>query len=253
VKQISLTAIPDIPEIYEGDNLASILISAFDKSNISLQEGDILTVTSKIVSKAEGRWVDLTTIQPGDRAYQYAQITGKDPREVALVLRESRYISRAQTGVLIVENHLGIICANAGIDHSNTRADGEWRLLLPEYPDDSARKLGMMLEEHFNVSIGVIVTDSQGRPFRLGSVGVAIGVSGMPALSDLRGQLDRSGKALQVTEVGFADEIAAAAGLVSGQSAEGLPVVLVRGLSFAPDDSTSASDLVRPPDRDLYR
>ncbi|HPV08097.1 MAG TPA: coenzyme F420-0:L-glutamate ligase [Aggregatilineales bacterium] len=251
--QLQLIGVPGIPLIETGDDLAAIIAGALKESGQTLVDGDVVVVTSKIVSKAEGRWVDLATVEPDEEARRIAAEVGKDPREVALILSESAGISRMRRGVLIAEHRLGFVCANAGMDHSNTRADGEWRLLLPENPDRTARELRAALNEHFGVTVAVIISDSHGRPFRMGTVGVAIGAAGLPALWDMRGRPDLFGEALQVTEVGFADEIAAAAGLVQGQAAEGMPVVIVRGLTYPADEEASAADLVRPREMDLYR
>lgn len=251
--QVSLIGVPGIPLVQTGEDLVALIAEAIRGGGLSLQDGDVLVVTSKIVSKAEGRWVDLNTIAPDEEARQVATQCGKDPREVALILSEARRISRLRTGVLIVEQRLGLVCANAGIDHSNTRSGGEWRLLLPENPDASARALREQLGRHFAAQIGVVISDSHGRPFRLGTVGVAIGAAGLPALWNLRGLPDLFGVALQVTEVGFADELAAAGGLVLGQAAEGVPVVVIRGLAYPPDEHATAADLIRPRELDLYR
>lgn len=253
MQQVQLIAVEGIPLVETGDDLASLIGEALEDSGLSLIEGDVVVITSKIVSKAEGRWVDLAAVQPDEEARRVAAEVGKDPREVALILDEAARISRMRRGVLIVEHRLGYVCANAGIDHSNARPDGEWRLLLPTDPDGSARKLRRSLNEHFGVMAAVIISDSHGRPFRMGTVGVAVGAAGLPALWDMRGRLDLFGEPLQVTETGFADEIAAAAGLVLGQAAEGVPVVIVRGLDYPADETASAADLVRPEELDLYR
>ncbi len=250
---VTLTAVPGIPLVETGDDLAGLIIRAMEASGLDLVDGDVVAITSKVVSKAEGRWVDLATVVPDDEARRVAAETGKDPREVALVLGESSRISRMRRGVLITEHRHGFVCANAGMDHSNARPGGEWRLLLPADPDGAARDLRARLNERFGVTAAVIITDSHGRPFRLGTVGVAIGAAGLPALWDMRGRPDLFGQALQVTEVGFADEIAAAAGLVQGQAAEGTPVVIVRGLEYPAREDARAADLVRPAEMDLYR
>ncbi len=251
--QVLLIGVPSIPLIETGDDLAAVIIRAIQSDGLSLQNGDVVVVTSKIVSKAEGRWVDLATIEPDEEAQQVAAQCGKDPREVALILSEAARVSRMRQGVLIVEHRLGFVCANGGIDHSNTRPGGEWRLLLPVDPDASARQLREAFNLHFGVKVGVVISDSHGRPFRLGTVGVAVGAAGLPALWDLRGHPDLFGTTLQATEVGFADELAAAAGLVLGQAAEGIPVVIIRGLNFPVEESACAADLIRPRDLDLYR
>jgi coenzyme F420-0:L-glutamate ligase/coenzyme F420-1:gamma-L-glutamate ligase len=239
--------------IETGNDLPQIIRDAFARTNLHLEDGDVLVVTSKIISKAEGRWVDLTTISPDAEARKIAAQCGKDPREVAVILSESREISRIRQGVLIVRHKRGFVCANAGMDHSNARPGQQWRLLLPEDPDRSAAALRDGLRGAPAFRFGVIISDSHGRPFRLGTVGVAIGSAGLPALWDLRGSPDLFGAPLRVTDVGFADEIAAAAGLVLGQANEAIPVAIVRGLVYPPDASQSASNLIRPPELDLYR
>jgi coenzyme F420-0:L-glutamate ligase / coenzyme F420-1:gamma-L-glutamate ligase len=252
---LTLTAISRIPHIRPGDDVARLLLRALDEAGLALQDGDILAVAQKIISKAEGRQVRLADVEPGPRAVELAVQTAKDPRLVELILRESTSVSRLRPGVLIVRHRLGFTSANAGIDRSNVELDGadeEAVLLLPLDPDASARRLREAIRTEQGVAVGVIIADSHGRPFRLGTVGVAIGVAGLPALWDRRGEPDLYGFRLQHTDVGLADEIAAAAGLLMGQAAEGLPAVLMRGLHLPPGDGR-ATDLVRPIEQDLYR
>jgi coenzyme F420-0:L-glutamate ligase/coenzyme F420-1:gamma-L-glutamate ligase len=252
-QHIELIGVPGIPLIETGDDLEPIIVEAIRKASLTLMDGDVVVVTSKVVSKAEGRWVNLDDVEPDEKAYRIARQCQKDPREVMVILGEAGRVSRMRPGVLIVEHRRGWVCANAGMDHSNTRPEAHWRLLLPDNPDESARQIRARLMDAFNVRIGVIITDSHGRPFRLGTIGVAIGAAGLPALWDLRGTPDLFDTKLQVTEVGFADEIAAAAGLVLGQAAEGIPVVIVRGLDYPIAEDACAQDLVRPRQLDLYR
>jgi coenzyme F420-0:L-glutamate ligase/coenzyme F420-1:gamma-L-glutamate ligase len=251
--EVRLVGLSGIPLVETGDDLPQLIADAIKASDIRPETGDVLVVTSKIISKAEGRWVDLTTVSPDAEALRIAAECGKDPREVALILGESSEISRIRQGVLIVRHKLGFVCANAGIDHSNTRPDGEWRLLLPTDPDRSAQTLRDKLREIFDVEIGVVISDSHGRPFRMGTVGVAVGAAGIPALWDLRGHPDLFGVALRVTDVGFADELAAAAGLVLGQADEAIPAVIIRGLSYPAEPPQTAANLNRPREFDLYR
>jgi coenzyme F420-0:L-glutamate ligase/coenzyme F420-1:gamma-L-glutamate ligase len=253
MSQVELIGVPGIPLIDSGDDLPQIIGDALERCGLVLQEGDVLVVTSKIVSKAEDRWVDLSMVVPDEQALAVAGQCSKDPRLVSAILGESSGISRIGHDVLIVEHRLGFVCANAGVDQSNTRGGGEWLLLLPESPDVSASALRERLSARFGVQIAVVISDSHGRPFRLGTVGVAIGSAGLPALWDLRGQPDLFGRRMQHTEVGFADELAAAAGLVSGQTAEGIPVVIVRGVSYPISEQSTAADLNRSRDKDLYR
>jgi coenzyme F420-0:L-glutamate ligase/coenzyme F420-1:gamma-L-glutamate ligase len=249
---VTIIPIPNLPHFKPGDDLAGVLIRALDDARMALRDGDVLVLAQKIVSKVERRIIDLAQVEVSDRARELARETGKDARLVALILSESEGISRVAPNLLIVRHRLGFTSANAGIDRSNVaQGERELVLLLPEDPDASAAALRRALQEALGVSIGVIIADSHGRPFRLGTVGVAIGVAGLPALWDRRGERDLYGFRLQHTEVAVADEIAAAAGLLMGQAAEGLPVVLVRGLAM-PAGEGSARDLVRPREKDLY-
>lgn len=250
---LTLIALPGIPDVQPGDDVGRLLLAALDGAGLAPQDGDVIAVAQKIVSKAEGRLVDLADVEPGERARELAGQTDKDPRLVELILRESDEVSRVRPGVIIVRHRLGFTSANAGIDRSNVGPEGEERvLLLPVDPDASAHRIRDLFMVERGVVVGVIITDSHGRPFRLGTVGVAIGVAGLPALWDRRGEADRYGYRLQHTDVGVADEIAAAAGLLMGQAAEGQPAVLIRGLRLPPIDGR-ATDLVRPKDLDLYR
>ncbi len=252
--ELTLTAVPHIPHVQPGDNLAELILIALAGAKIELADGDVLAVAQKIVSKAEGRLVRLADVKPSARAVEVAAQTDKDPRVVELILQESEEISRMRRGVLIVRHRLGFTSANAGIDRSNVAQDDtdETVLLLPRDPDASAARLQQAIEAKLGVRVGIVITDSHGRPFRLGTVGVAIGVAGIPALWDRRGEPDLYGYQLQHTDIGVADEIAAAAGLLMGQAAEGMPVVLVRGLNL-PAAEGKATDLVRPKEMDLYR
>ncbi len=254
ITQLTLTAVANLPHIQPQDDLAALILHALRQSGLTLQTGDVLAIAQKIVSKAEGRFVNLATVTPSARALELAAQTAKDPRLVELILQESSEISRLKKGVLVVRHRLGFTSANAGIDRSNVGPpeSGEWVLLLPEDPDASAARLRAEFLTQSGAEVGVVITDSHGRPFRLGTVGVAIGVAGIPALWDRRGEQDLYGYTLEHTDVGVADEIAAAAGLLMGQAAEGAPVVLIRGLRFCAP-AGKATDLVRPKELDLYR
>jgi coenzyme F420-0:L-glutamate ligase/coenzyme F420-1:gamma-L-glutamate ligase len=251
---ITLAAIPDIAMVQPGDDLAALLISACERSALLPADGDILVVTQKIVSKAEGRYVDLAKVQPSARAQRLAAEVDKDPRLVEVILAESRRVVRHRPGVLIVEHRLGFILANGGVDRSNVdpRAGREPVLLLPTDPDGSAATLLAALAAHFSKALAVIIIDSWGRAWRRGTVGVALGCAGIPALLDLRGRPDLFGHELRVTQAAFADEIAAAASLLMGQANEGTPAVLVRGLAWA-DTPAPCATLIRPPEEDLFR
>lgn len=254
---ITLTPIPNLPDIQPGDDVAALLLQQLAEAGVTLQKGDILAIAQKIISKAEGRQVNLAEVEPGLQAQEVAEKTSKDPRLVELILRESEEISRMAPGVLIVRHRLGFTSANAGIDRSNVpQREGEeeqWVLLLPRDPDASAAHIRAAIARETGVEVGVVITDSHGRPFRLGTVGVAIGVAGVPALWDRRGEADLYGYRLQHTEVGVADELAAAAGLLMGQAAERIPGVLIRGVSLPPAPESSARALIRPKEQDLYR
>ena len=250
--QITYTGLPGIPLIREGDDLSAIVSAALHKGGIILENGDVLVIAQKIVSKAEGRRAPLSAFTPSAEAHRLAEIVKKDPRHVEAILSESTEVIRASEGVLIVAHRLGFVMANAGIDQSNVGDDPEGILLLPRDPDATCAHLKRELDARHRVDIGIIINDSFGRPWRNGVVGVAIGAAGMPALQSLVGTPDLHGRALRITEVALADELAAAASLVMGQSAEGLPVVHVRGFA-ATGQRSNAAALIRPKERDLFR
>jgi coenzyme F420-0:L-glutamate ligase/coenzyme F420-1:gamma-L-glutamate ligase len=254
IDQVTIIGLHGVPMVQPGDNLGAIAIAALVEADIAPEVGDVLVVAQKIVSKAEGRLVDIGTVPPSHEAIALAAETEKDPRFVEVVLSESRRIVRHRANLIIAEHRLGYVMANAGIDHSNVGpGDGAERvLLLPVDPDGSANALREQLIAAYGVPIGVIVSDSFGRPWRRGTVGIALGAAGLPAVIDWRGHPDLFGRALEVTETGFADEIAAAASLVMGQADEGVPLALVRGLKWVAPDAPAA-DLVRPPEHDLFR
>jgi coenzyme F420-0:L-glutamate ligase/coenzyme F420-1:gamma-L-glutamate ligase len=253
---LTLTPLKALPIIQPGDDLAEMIINTLDSNDLSLQEGDILVLAQKIVSKAEGRLINLTEVQPSERAMHYAEITGKDPRLLELILSETKSVLRTRQNLIIVEHRLGFVSANAGIDHSNVSGPWgdpeDWFLLLPEDPDQSAENLRKTLEEKFDCRIGVLIIDSHGRAWRLGTVGTTIGFSGMPGLVDLRGQPDLFNYRLRVTQVAAADELAAAASLVMGQAQEGTPVVHARGFPY-PLREGNLQELIRPEELDLFR
>jgi len=252
----ALTLIPlgGIKLVEPGDDLGAITVAAFAANGVAPEEGDVLVVAQKIVSKAEGRYVDVAKVQPSERAIGLAAETDKDPRFVEVVLGESRRVVRHRPGLLIVEHRLGFVMANAGIDHSNVpMAEGIERvLLLPQDPDGSAASLRQHILGAFGVPVGVVISDSFGRAWRKGTVGIALGAAGLPAVIDMRGQPDLFGRELLVTETGFADEIAAAAGLLMGQADEALPMVLLRGLRWSAPEAPAAA-LIRPAEHDLFR
>jgi coenzyme F420-0:L-glutamate ligase/coenzyme F420-1:gamma-L-glutamate ligase len=253
---LTLNSLKNIPFIRQGDNLADILVKSLQESNIELQNDDILVLAQKIVSKSEGRMVNLATVTPSLRAIELAQKAEKDPRVMELMLQESNEVLRVRVGTIIVEHKLGFVCANAGIDHSNVMGDGnekeEYVLLLPEDPDRSARNIRERLKQTTQKNIGVMIIDSHGRAWRNGTVGICIGLSGLPALIDERGWKDLFGFTLKITVVGVADELAAAASLVMGQAAEGIPAVHVRGFPY-PLGEGALKDLIRPKEQDMFR
>jgi coenzyme F420-0:L-glutamate ligase/coenzyme F420-1:gamma-L-glutamate ligase len=253
---LTLTALPKIPLIQAGDDLADVLLQSTRAAGILWQDSDVVVLAQKIVSKAEGRMVNLATVTPSPEAFQLASRSDKDPRLAELILQESRSILRTRPGTVIVEHKLGFVCANAGIDHSNVCGAGgnpeDWVLLLPKDPDQSAATLRQKLEIRTGCKLGVLIIDSHGRAWRMGTVGIAIGLAGLPGLADLRGQSDLFGFHLRITQVGVADELAAAASLLMGQAAEGTPAVHVRGFPY-PLREANLQELIRPKEQDLFR
>lgn len=250
---ISLLPIPGIPEVRPGDDLAELIAAAASRGGIGLEDADVLVVTQKVVSKAEGRVVELASVQPSVRATEWAERWGKDPRQVELVLRESAEIVRmAEGGLIISRTRHGLVCANAGVDVSNV-GGGEAATLLPEDPDASARQLRDRLRTLTGARPGIIISDTFGRPWRLGIVNVAIGSAGIEALWDLRGTPDAQGREMRSTLIAVADELASAADLAGGK-VEQLPVVVVRGYPWraagSPDAGTRA--LIMPREQDLF-
>jgi coenzyme F420-0:L-glutamate ligase/coenzyme F420-1:gamma-L-glutamate ligase len=250
---LTLHALRGVPSISPGCDLASVTATALAATELSLQPRDVLILAQKIVSKAEGRIVDLKTVSPSPRALELARAAHKDPRVVELILSESTEVLRQRPGAIIVAHRIGYVLANAGIDQSNVGPEGgDHVLLLPADPDQSCRELRAALRERTGVEVAVMVIDSFGRAWRNGTVGTAIGLSGFPGLLDLRGQPDLFGRALQITEVGIADELAAAASLLMGQAGEGTPIVLARGVPYGRRVS-SVQELIRPKAQDLFR
>lgn len=249
----SASVLPDIPLIEPGTDLVRLILASAER-NGPLRDGDVLVIAQKIVSKSEGRYVDLATVQPGTAAIELASQVDKDPRFVEVVLQQSRRVLRHRPGLLIVEHHLGLVMANAGIDQSNVdpAAGKQPVLLLPEDPDASADKIRLGLWQQCGKRVAVIINDSFGRAWRRGTVGVALGAAGLPALIDLRGNPDLFGRPLQVSETAFADEVAAAASVLMGQADESAPIVLVRGLRWRMPPNPAAT-LIRDAKDDLFR
>jgi coenzyme F420-0:L-glutamate ligase/coenzyme F420-1:gamma-L-glutamate ligase len=246
---VQLLPVLGLPEIRESDDLARLMVQAFRENRIGLRHGDILVVAQKIVSKAEGCFVRLSSVQPSPRALELSGVRGKDPRLVEVILQQSRRIVRDDP-VLIVETHHGFVCANGGVDHSNVPGD-DVITVLPGDPDGSARRLAAELRRLTKKRVAVVISDTFGRPWRLGLINVAIGAAGVPVLRDLRGSRDRFSKPLQATILAVADELAASAGLLMGKS-EGIPVVVIRGYRYRPANERAAS-IIRPANEDLFR
>jgi coenzyme F420-0:L-glutamate ligase / coenzyme F420-1:gamma-L-glutamate ligase len=248
-QSIQLLPLSGLPEIGEGDDLGSLIMQAARKERVGWRHGDVLVIAQKIVSKAEGCVLRLSSIQPSSRALQLAAARNRDPRLVEVILQESRRIVRDDP-VLIVETHHGFVCANAGVDHSNVPGN-DLVTVLPRDPDLSARRLAAEIRKRSKKRVAVVISDTFGRPWRLGLTNVAIGATGVPVLRDLRGSRDRHAKPLQATILAVADELAAAAGLVMGKS-EGIPAVLIRGYRYRAVDER-ATRMIRPADEDLFR
>lgn len=256
--QLNLYAIRGVPMVAPGDNLSATIRDALVINNLVLKDGDILVLAQKIVSKSEDRIVDLNDVKPGQKALDLAAIVDKDPRLVELILAESRCVIRQAPGVLITEHHNGWIMANAGIDASNVLSDdGEDNvLLLPRNPDQVCSKIRDQLSKNPGFKVGVIINDSFGRPWRMGTTGIALGAAGLPSLFDRRGERDLFGRELMTSQQAIADELAAAASLLQGQASEARPIVLIRGLDLKTSGTTQAnpaSDLIRNTNEDLFR
>lgn len=245
----SVIALARVPMIKPGDDLCAVVSNALAASGVALESSDVVVLAQKIVSKAEGRMVTLDSVAPSPAAQSLASQTCKDPRLVELILSESEEVVRVRPNILIVRHRLGLVLANAGIDQSNVASGSV--LLLPVDPDASAQKLRAELQEATGCLVAVLIIDSLGRAWRKGTSGTAIGVAGVPAVLDLRGRTDLAGRKLESSELGLADEIAAAASLAMGQADEGTPIVIVRGLSFEPTSDTAQS-IIRPRDMDLF-
>jgi len=254
-RRLILSAIDGVPLVRPGDDVTAILLDALKASGEALQSGDVLVIAQKIISKAEGCYVSLADVTPSARAEALAAEVDKDPRIVELILSEAKEVVRHRPGVLIVEHKLGLVMANAGIDASNVAEGGEDDdrvLLLPRDPDGDCARIRNEIRERAGVDVAVIINDSVGRAWRSGTVGIAIGAAGLPALLDIRGLDDMFGRPLKVSIVGVADELAAAASVLQGQAAEGTPAVLIRGFKIAGEENT-AKDLIRDKNEDLFR
>lgn len=252
MSRLIAAALPGIPLVTSGADLADLCLTGLKTAGIDLADGDVLVCASKIVSKAEGRWARLTQVTPSPATREIAQVCNKDPRLVELILAESNQVLRLRPGLILVEHRLGFVCANAGIDHSNASPDDDIVLLLPLDPDASAQRIRSALNDATGAEVAVIINDSHGRAWRMGTVGVAIGVAGLLPLTDKRGAPDLFGHTLQVTVLATADELAAAASILQGAAAERSPIVHLRGAMHRPGDGHLA-ELLRPRSLDLFR
>lgn len=252
MRKLELVALESVPLVKAGDDLAAIALDAVGRMRWTPEDGDVLVFAQKIVSKSEGRLVRLGDVSPSPRAVELARVTDKDARLVEIILRESREVLRARAGVIVVEDIRGLVLANAGVDASNVSDGDASVLLLPQNPDASAVRLREALRARAHCEIGVVINDSIGRAWRNGTIGTAIGVSGLPGLLDLRGTPDLFGRPLRTTDLGLADEIASAASLIMGQAGEGRPIVLVRGIPYARRDGR-AHELLRDKTLDFFR
>ncbi|MFZ0893819.1 MAG: coenzyme F420-0:L-glutamate ligase [Candidatus Nitrosopolaris sp.] len=250
--RIEIIPIPVIPDIKAGDKLDIIILESMNNANEFLSEGDIVVVAQKVISKAEGRLIDLKLVNPSEKSLQIAKQNDKDPRLIELILNESVDILRLARGILIVETKRGLICANAGVDQSNVEKSNDYAALLPEDADFSARKLRHSLKRKTGIDVAVVITDTFGRPFREGQINVAIGIAGIQPIKSYIGTLDMYGKKLKVTEIAVVDEIASAAELQMGKS-ERIPVVIIRGYVYQMVETSSLSQLLRARGNDLFR
>jgi len=253
---LTLTPLKDVPLINAGDNIAKLIQESLERDEIQLENNDILVITQKIISKAENRLVNVHEIKPSKKAFRISRRSNKSPALIELILRESKEIVRLTKSTIIVKHKLGFICANAGIDHSNVKNESKgkenWYLLLPEDPSKSAEEIRRVIHASSGKNIGVIIIDSQGRPWRFGTVGMTIGCANVPTLVDLRGKTDIFGYRLKISVVAASDELAAAASLIMGQADESIPVVHVRGFPYELRDS-SMQEIIRPKEKDLFR
>lgn len=279
INSVQFMAVPEMPLIWPGDELAKIVLDCLAREGLEFRDGDVLALAQKIVSKSEGRLINLADVRPGERALELASLVAKDPRHVEVILSESKEVLWASPGIFVVETHHGYVCANAGVDRSNieqirgeprrvlplpeetekdeAHLETEWLCLLPRDPDYSAAQIRARVKELSGADIAVVINDTHGRPFRMGGVGVALGTAGLMALIDQRGEQDMFGYKLQATLVGFGDELASAASLIMGQAAEATPAVLVRGLRYRRPNPTQldpgARELIRSRQQDVFR
>ena len=249
---VEIIAVENLPLITKGDNIAELICNAAKKQNTPIKEKDVIVITHVAVSKAEGNVVNLDEVSPSERAKEIAQQTEKEPELVEVILRETKEIVRMRPNSLITETKSGIVCANAGVDRSNV--EGERNVvLLPKNPDASAQKIRQKIKKLTGCDVAVIVSDTQGRPFRMGEINVAIGVAGIKPIRDRRGEEDLFGYVLRIKQTAVVDELASAAELVIGQANEGIPVAIIRGYRYQETEKASAAELTRPKKKDLFR
>jgi coenzyme F420-0:L-glutamate ligase/coenzyme F420-1:gamma-L-glutamate ligase len=252
LEAVEIIAVENLPLITKGDNLAELICNATEKQNTPIQEKDVVVITHVAISKAEGNVVNLDDVSPSERAKEVARQTGKDPELVEVVLQQTKEIVRIGPNSIITETKNGIVCANAGVDRSNV--EGERNVvLLPKNPDASARKIRKGIKKLTGCGVAVIVSDTHGRPFRMGEINVAIGVAGIKPIRDRRGEKDLFGYVLRIKQTSVADELASAAELVIGQANEGIPVAIIRGYNYQSTENASAAELSRPKEKDLFR
>ncbi len=252
VKAISVIAVESLPLITEGGNVGKLIVDAAEKQNTPIKERDIIVITHKIVSKAEGNVVNLDEVKPSERAREIAQKTGKEPALVEVILRETKEIVRMGSNSIITETKNGIVCANAGVDRSNVEGDRNVTL-LPKDPDASAQSIRQEIKKLTGCDVAVIISDTHGRPLRMGEINVTIGVAGIKPIRDRRGEKDLFGYVLRIKQTAVADELASAAELVIGQSNEGIPAAIIRGYNYQPAENVPARELTRPKEKDLFR
>jgi coenzyme F420-0:L-glutamate ligase/coenzyme F420-1:gamma-L-glutamate ligase len=250
--RIEIIPIPIVPDIKTGDKLDLIILESVSNANEFLSKGDIVVVAQKVISKAEGRLIDLKLVNPQEKSLQIAKQNDKDPRLIELILNESVDILRLARGIIIAETKRGLICANAGVDQSNVENSNHYAALLPEDADLSARELRHSLKRKTGIDVAVVITDTFGRPFREGQINVAIGIAGIQPIKSYIGTMDMYGRKLKVTEIAVVDEIASAAELQMGKS-ERIPVVIIRGYVYQMVENSSLSQLLRSKEKDLFR
>jgi coenzyme F420-0:L-glutamate ligase/coenzyme F420-1:gamma-L-glutamate ligase len=252
VTAIQVIAIEDLPLIAKEDNVAKLIYSATKRQKTTIQEKDVIVITHVAVSKAEGNVVNLDEVSPSERAKEIALKVGKEPALVEVILRETKEITRMGPNSLITETKNGIVCANAGVDKSNVQGERNVAL-LPKNPDASAQKIRQEIRRLTGCDVAVVISDTHGRPLRMGEINVAIGVAGIKPIRDRRGEKDLFGYVLRIKQTAIADELASAAELVIGQASEGIPAAIIRGYNYQTAENASAKELTRPKETDLFR